>query len=159
MYCVDWNCKKYLQKIVYKFLHRLVYHWNGQNALKYQLLFQLYLAKLTIYKKFQKRKHKYVLKFIILKCSYLADSGIHHGVKIERAKGADVAKQSILQSPIYKANHGKIHVAAVKNNAIDIFATNVRHFGPTYSKTKISTLIIIDNNQIHNYSHVGFRRR
>lgn len=50
-------------------------------------------------------------------------------------RGTDVTNDKILQSAIYQAIHGNMHVAKVKNMAIDIFATNVRHLGPTYSST------------------------
>lgn len=73
--------------------------------------------------------------FLILTVIYLADSGMHQGVKIESAKGAEVAIHKVLQSATYNANHGNMQVAAVKKIAIDMLATNVLHFGPTYSKT------------------------
>lgn len=36
-----------------------------------------------------------------------------------------------------------MEAANVKNMAIDIFATNVLHFGPTYSKTEMENLLYI----------------
>lgn len=68
--------------------------------------------------------------------SDLADSGTHHGVKTAKSKGAEVAIHNILQSPKNQAIQGRILAANVKNNAIDMLATNVLHFGPTYSSTK-----------------------
>uniref|UniRef100_A0A1Y1LKW0 Uncharacterized protein n=1 Tax=Photinus pyralis TaxID=7054 RepID=A0A1Y1LKW0_PHOPY len=73
--------------------------------------------------------------------SHLADSGTHHGVKTAKAKGTDVTTQSILQSSKYHAIQGSTHEAQVKNIAIDIFATKVLHFGPTYSNTKIYIIV------------------
>lgn len=43
---------------------------------------------------------------------------------------------SIFQSATANAIHGRTEAAKVKNMAIDMFATNVRHRGPTYSKTE-----------------------
>lgn len=68
--------------------------------------------------------------------SHLALSGTKYGVKIANASGNDVATTVYLQLARKYAIQGKIHAANVKNIAIDIFATNVRHFGPTYSRTK-----------------------
>ena len=48
-----------------------------------------------------------------------------------------MAMQVILQSAKKYAIQGKMHAANVKNIAIDMFATNVLHFGPTYSNTEI----------------------
>lgn len=43
--------------------------------------------------------------------------------------------QVILQSARKYAIQGKMQAANVKKSAIDMFATKVRHFGPTYSNT------------------------
>ena len=68
--------------------------------------------------------------------NYLALSGISQGVRQATIKGNDVIIENILQSATYKANHGSMTVAIVKKIAMDMFATKVRHFGPTYSKTR-----------------------
>jgi len=44
--------------------------------------------------------------------------------------------QVILQSARKYAIQGKMQAANVKKRAIDMFATKVRHFGPTYSSTE-----------------------
>lgn len=67
--------------------------------------------------------------------TYLALSGTTQGVAAANIKGALVPKAKSLQSSAQIANQGKILAAKVKNRAIDILATKVRHFGPTYSKT------------------------
>lgn len=66
---------------------------------------------------------------------YLADSGITKGVRTTKIKGADVTIANSFQFAMKYAIQGKMHAAAVKNNAIDMFATNVRYLGPTYSRT------------------------
>lgn len=66
---------------------------------------------------------------------YLADSGITKGVSTTKIRGADVTMANSFQFAIKYAIQGKTHAAAVKNNAIDMFATNVRYLGPTYSRT------------------------
>ena len=66
---------------------------------------------------------------------YLALSGTIHGVTAASASGTDVATHNILQSAKKYAIHGNKHAAMVKNKAMDMLATNVRHFGPTYSNT------------------------
>lgn len=68
--------------------------------------------------------------------SHLADSGTSQGVSNDKHKGADVTKVNSCQFFKYNAIHGSMQAAIVKNIAIDIFATNVRHFGPTYSNTE-----------------------
>lgn len=73
--------------------------------------------------------------------TYLADSGITKGVKIAKMHGVDVTIANIFQSAKYKAMNGKAVAAAVKKIAIDIFATNVLHFGPTYSKTNMYIIV------------------
>lgn len=57
--------------------------------------------------------------------------------------GIEVTRARVLQLAIYQASQGRAHVAIVKNIAIDMFATKVRHFGPTYSKTARKTIISI----------------
>lgn len=52
--------------------------------------------------------------------------------------GADVTMANICQLFNQSAIHGNAHDAHVKNNAIDMFATNVRYLGPTYSNTIIN---------------------
>lgn len=71
------------------------------------------------------------------RCTFtdLADSGTHQGVKIARTKGTEVTMQSILQSATSNAIQGKMLAANVKKMAIDMLATKVLHFGPTYSNT------------------------
>lgn len=66
---------------------------------------------------------------------YLADSGNTHGDERARISGAEVTMDRILQSAINHAIHGKIQVAKVKKRAMDMLATKVLHFGPTYSNT------------------------
>lgn len=51
--------------------------------------------------------------------------------------GSDVINVNIFQSPIYKTIHGKADVILAKNIPKLILHTNVRHFGPTYSTTRI----------------------
>lgn len=48
--------------------------------------------------------------------------------------GNEVAIVSSLQSFIQMASNGIEHIPDVKNRAMDMFATNVRLDGPTYSK-------------------------
>ena len=67
--------------------------------------------------------------------TYLALSGTIHGVTTTSSRGTEVAMHSIFQSAMKYAIHGRRHVAIVKQMAIDMFATNVRHCGPTYSRT------------------------
>lgn len=57
------------------------------------------------------------------------------GVKTAKTSGADTATANHFQLAKKSAIHGKRHAAKVKKIAIDMFATNVRHLGPTYSKT------------------------
>lgn len=80
---------------------------------------------------------------------YLALSGTDHGVATANRSGTEVTTASHLQSAKNQAIHGNKQDANVKNKAIDMFATNVLHFGPTYSKTnatmisnKINTILI-----------------
>lgn len=79
------------------------------------------------------------LKTMVL---YLADSGTNSGVNTAKIHGAEVTIARIFQSANAKAINGKADAAAVKKIAIDIFATNVRHFGPTYSRTNNRTNLI-----------------
>lgn len=67
--------------------------------------------------------------------SHRADSGIIHGMKKADNIGNDVTIANNFQLLIQRAINGIVHIPNVKNIAIDIFATNVRLFGPTYSKT------------------------
>lgn len=67
--------------------------------------------------------------------THLALSGTNHGVATANTKGTLVPIANVRQSLAHNANHGNKEAARVKNNAIDMFATNVRHFGPTYSRT------------------------
>lgn len=75
--------------------------------------------------------------YIIVKIfpTHLALSGTNQGVAIAKAKGTLVPIANVRQSSAHNANHGSNEAASVKNRAMDMFATNVRHFGPTYSRT------------------------
>ena len=66
---------------------------------------------------------------------YLALSGTTHGITAARSSGSEVAMQVHLQSAMKYAIHGRRQDAVEKYKAMDIFATNVRHLGPTYSRT------------------------
>lgn len=68
--------------------------------------------------------------------NHLADSGTTNGVKTANNNGADVTIANNFQSSHQIAIHGRMQAANVKNNAIDMLATNVRHLGPTYSRTE-----------------------
>lgn len=68
--------------------------------------------------------------------NHLADSGTTNGVNTANSNGADVTIASSFQSSHQIAIQGKMEAANVKNKAMDMFATNVRHFGPTYSRTE-----------------------
>ena len=67
--------------------------------------------------------------------TYLADSGTSQGVRSEIINGADVTRHRVLQSATAIAIQGRMQAAKVKNIAMDMLATKVRHFGPTYSNT------------------------
>lgn len=56
-------------------------------------------------------------------------------MRIARPSGADVIMANIFQSATKYAIHGRAQEAAVKKIAIDMLATNVLYFGPTYSRT------------------------
>ena len=88
-----------------------------------------------------------LMAFGTLPCetSHLADSGTNHGVNMANAKGAEVTIANNFQSAKYKAIHGSAQEAIVKKIAIDMFATNVRHFGPTYSSTENKNKYLIHN--------------
>lgn len=73
------------------------------------------------------------------KAANLALSGTNQGVNTAKINGDDVITQKILQSETYSAIQGRTQAAIVKKIAMDILATNVRHLGPTYSKTEIIT--------------------
>lgn len=66
---------------------------------------------------------------------YLALSGTIQGVMTARARGAAVTTLSQRQSATHSAIHGRLQDARVKKMAMLMLATNVRHFGPTYSST------------------------
>lgn len=72
---------------------------------------------------------------------HLADSGKTSGVNTAKSNGADVTIPNNFQSLQRIAIHGKMHEANVKNNAIDILATNVRQRLPTYSRTGRNSII------------------
>lgn len=68
-------------------------------------------------------------------CFYRALSGTTKDAERTISMGSDVASTSFLQSEIQSANHGSTMHAPPKYKAIDIFATQVRWPGPTYSNT------------------------
>lgn len=65
--------------------------------------------------------------------SYLADSGTTQGVTKAANSGTDNTIVNSFQSLTQKAIHGMINAPNPKKIAVPIFATNVRHCGPTYS--------------------------
>lgn len=67
--------------------------------------------------------------------NYLALSGTSQGVAAAMMKGALMPRAYLLQSSAHSAIQGSRLAPRVKKMAIDMFATNVRHFGPTYSRT------------------------
>lgn len=55
---------------------------------------------------------------------------------MDRTKGTLIIKVYVLQSATPRAIHGSKQAAKVKYTPMDMFATKVLHFGPTYSKTE-----------------------
>lgn len=70
------------------------------------------------------------------------------------ASGTEVARHVIFQSAKKYAIHGNADAANVKNRAIDMFATKVRYFGPTYSKTEKNKYQLYRNVKIFNIKKI-----